>query len=193
MMDLLHSLFGAVCGQNPAHTWSPGGVLLPCCQRCLGLYAGAAVAMGLHWWFKPKFTGRFLEVHGLFLLLMVPFGFHWLPEVPVLRTLTGILFGFGIVTFLRLPIATRTDEGGTTPGRLTSAWRHGACACGLVGGMLVLPLLAAHGGEWAGFVLPAVAVCGLAALAGLVMANLCLAILATLRHGVRLRRARQGV
>ncbi len=203
-MDLIYHLFSAVCGQHPDHTWTSAGVPLPCCQRCLGLYAGAAVAMALHGWLKPRLTGRFLEVHGLFLLVMAPFGFHWLPQGPVLRTLTGILFGFGVVTFLWLPLAARITEesagrnskwkeGLATQSRAILAWRHDAYVCGLVGCMLVLPLLAARGGEWAGFVLSVLAVCGLAALAGLVMANLCLAIVATFRRGVRLRRARRGV
>jgi len=94
-METLAQLFGVVCGQNPDHTWMPGGLLLPCCQRCLGLYVGAAVAVGLHGWLRPQLSGRFLEVHGLFLLLMVPFGFHWLPQGALVRTGTGVLFGFG--------------------------------------------------------------------------------------------------
>jgi uncharacterized membrane protein len=209
-MDPFYHLFSAVCGQQPDHTWSPGSVFLPCCQRCLGLYAGAAVALALHRRFKPKLTGRFLEVHGLFLFVMLPFGFHWLPQGPVLRTLSGILFGFGVVTFLWLPIATRiekrrqnrappdaerpkTNECETAPGRLTGAGRHGAYVCGLLGCMLGLPPLAACGGEWAAFVLSVLAVCGLTALIGLAMTSLCLVILAGFRLGVRLRRTRQVV
>ena len=61
----------------------------------------------LHLWLKPKFSNRFLLVHGAFLLLMAPFGFHWLPQGPVLRTMTGVLFGFGVVTFLWLQPAAR--------------------------------------------------------------------------------------
>jgi hypothetical protein len=33
---------------------------------------------------------------------MVPFGFHWVPQGPMLRTVTGLLFGFGLVAYLRL-------------------------------------------------------------------------------------------
>ena len=44
MQDLLQTIFGWVCGQNPGHTWAPGGLMLPCCQRCTGLYAGAFFA-----------------------------------------------------------------------------------------------------------------------------------------------------
>ena len=103
MVEMLEHLFGFVCGQNPGHTWSPGGVLLPCCQRCLGLYAGAAIATALHWRLRPSPTGRFLAVHGALLALMAPFGFHWLPQGAVLRTLSGIWFGAGAVTLLLAP------------------------------------------------------------------------------------------
>src|ERR1035438_5086965 len=93
MLALLAHWFAAVCGQNPGHTWAPGGIMLPCCQRCAGLYVGAGMAALLHLWLRPRLSGRFLEVHGAFLLAMAPFGFHWLPDGPMLRTATGVLFG----------------------------------------------------------------------------------------------------
>ena len=84
-------------------------MLLPCCQRCTGLYVGAGVAALLHLWLRPRLSGRFLEIHGAFLLVMVPFGFHWVAQGPVLRTLTGVLFGFAVVTFLWLPLSRRAS------------------------------------------------------------------------------------
>lgn len=48
MLDYLHDVFGWVCGQSQAHTWSPGDVTLPCCQRCTGVYVGAFVAALFH-------------------------------------------------------------------------------------------------------------------------------------------------
>jgi len=110
MLEILAHWFAAVCGQDPGHTWAPGGILLPCCQRCTGLYVGAGVAALLHLWLRPRLTGRFLELHGAFLLLMVPCGFHWVTQGPVLRMLTGVLFGFGVVTFLWLPLSQRFGE-----------------------------------------------------------------------------------
>jgi len=102
--------FTAVCGQDPGHTWAPGGILLPCCQRCTGLYVGAGVAVLLHLWLRPRLSGRFLEIHGAFLLAMVPFGFHWVAQGPILRTLSGVLFGFAVVTFLWLPLSQRARK-----------------------------------------------------------------------------------
>jgi len=104
MIEVLAHLFDAVCGQNPGHTWMPGGLLLPCCQRCTGLYVGAGLAALLHLWLRPKLDARFLRIHGAFLLFMAPFGFHWVAHGPVMRTITGVLFGFAVVTFLWLPV-----------------------------------------------------------------------------------------
>jgi uncharacterized membrane protein len=99
-MEWLAQVFSLVCGQNPTHTWGPAGVILPCCQRCTGLYAGAAAAVLLQLLLQPRPTARFLQLHGLFLLQMAPFGLHWLPQGPLVRTLTGLLFGYGVVAFL---------------------------------------------------------------------------------------------
>jgi uncharacterized membrane protein len=110
MLEILAHWFAAVCGQDPGHTWAPGGILLPCCQRCTGLYVGAGVAALLHLWLRPRLTGRFLEIHGAFLLVMAPFGFHWVSQGPMLRTLTGMLFGFAVVTFLWLPLSQWLGE-----------------------------------------------------------------------------------
>jgi uncharacterized membrane protein len=110
MLEILGHWFAAVCGQDPGHTWAPGGVLLPCCQRCAGLYVGAGVAALLHLGLKPRLNGRFLEIHGAFLLAMVPFGFHWIAQGGLLRSLTGVLFGFGVVTFLCLPLNQTRDK-----------------------------------------------------------------------------------
>jgi len=120
-MTAIDWIFTAVCGQNPTHTWAPGGEILPCCQRCTGLYAGVFFAAALHLLLRPRLTGRFLEIHGLFLLLMVPFGYHWLPQGPILRTVTGLLFGAGLVTFLMVSLKTSGQSpagNSATPGRL---------------------------------------------------------------------------
>jgi hypothetical protein len=110
MIEILGHWFAAVCGQNPGHTWAPGGILLPCCERCVGLYIGAGVAALLHFALRPKLTGRFLQIHGAFLLVMVPFGFHWVAHGAALRSASGMLFGFGIFTFLWLPLSHMIDK-----------------------------------------------------------------------------------
>jgi uncharacterized membrane protein len=99
-METLLEISGYVCGQQMDHTWFPAGWPLPVCQRCTGLYVGAALALALLLGFRPRLAGWFLWVHGLFLLGMAPFGLHWIKHGPVVRTLTGLLFGAAIVAFL---------------------------------------------------------------------------------------------
>ncbi|MGO9201033.1 MAG: DUF2085 domain-containing protein [Limisphaerales bacterium] len=181
MLDWLNHFFSVVCGQDLGHTWAPGGIPLPCCQRCLGLYAGAAVAAGLHLWLRPRLTGRFLGVHGAFLLAMAPFGFHWAPQGPALRTATGILFGFAALTYLWLPLAgSYADKGApcsSVSSRQTPALRY---AFGLLAALILAPVLAALGGKAAAYLLSGLASLGALAFAGLAVLNavLGLAILA---------------
>jgi len=136
---------------------------LPCCQRCTGLYAGAGVAALLHLWLRPKLSSRFLELHGAFLLAMVPFGFHWVAQGPALRTLVGALFGFGVVAFLRLPLRRGAGE---RP-RCSSSWGYWL---GLMGTLIILPLAAGRGGVAAAYLLSGLIACGMLALGSLVLA-----------------------
>ena len=168
MLELLHHLFAEVCGQNPAHTWAPGGLPLPCCQRCTGLYVGALAGTALHLWLKPRLTSGFLWIHGAFLLQMIPFGFHWLPQGPLLRTITGVLFGLGLVSFfLLLPTARRPV--GEKP---TEAKYFTALTLSLA---LVLALANANSTAYA-YTLTALAAAGLLTLAVLVLTNLWLLV-----------------
>ena len=64
MLEFLHPIFSWVCGQNLAHSWSPGGELLPCCQRCTGVYVGAFVAALLHLAIGDRLICVFVD-HGL--------------------------------------------------------------------------------------------------------------------------------
>lgn len=174
MSELLHHLFGCVCGQSPAHTWAPGGVWLPVCQRCTGLYAGACVAALLHLALRPVATSRWLWLHGGFLLCMIPFGYHWLPQGPVLRALTGVLFGFGLVAFLRLPLRLAPRD--TIPEDAHAArgavWRY---AAGLLATLVLVPWLGARGNALAAGILEWLATGGALVLFGLVLANVFLA------------------
>ncbi len=186
MLELLTQLFAALCGQNPDHTWAPGGVLLPVCQRCAGLYAGAAVAALLHIWARPRLTPRRLELHGAFLLLMVPFGFHWLPQGPLLRGMTGVLFGFGVVTFLWLPLRRfLIVETSTVESRhpLNSRWLLYVAV--LLVTVCAVPGLGASGGKIAALLLVALTSAGALTLAALVTAGLALGLAEALRAAYR--------
>jgi uncharacterized membrane protein len=96
----LHDIFSLVCGQQ--HNWVLGGATLPLCQRCTGLYVGAVLALAVFLLFRPKPTNRMLWAHGLFLLQMVPFGYHLLMQTGEIRMLTGQFFAMGLVYYLML-------------------------------------------------------------------------------------------
>lgn len=167
MTGWLYDLYSHVCGQLPAHTSAPGGSPLPFCQRCTGLYAGAAVAAAMHVALRIRASERFLQVHGGLLLLMVPLGFHWLPQDALVRMLSGVVFGAGVVSYLWLTAAPRVFA-------LRDLDQRGAFAyaAAIAATVVLVPLAASHGGvaSWRALVVTATA--GLAALALLVLLNL---------------------
>lgn len=185
MLEIFNHALSWVCGQNPDHTWMPGGLPLPCCQRCIGLYVGAGVAALLHIALKPQPTARFLQVHGLFLLLMVPFGFHWLPQGEVLRGWTGVLFGFGLVMFLSQTLSARSNDTENSTSRIGTV---GLYWLGLVLTLLAVPVLGVWGGRGSSSVLSSLAALGALVLASLALANVGLAI-ASLARGSWRRKA----
>jgi uncharacterized membrane protein len=99
-MIALHSFFSYICGQQ--HCWVLGGHELPFCQRCTGLYVGAFCAVIVMLIFRLSPNRLLYWVHGIFMLLMIPFGFHFVTQGGLLRTFTGTLFGFGLVYYLAL-------------------------------------------------------------------------------------------
>ena len=157
MDALLGPLFALVCGRDPQHLWAPDGTVLPCCQRCTGLYAGAAAAFVLLAVLRPRASARFLWVHGAFLLAMAPQGFHLVYQNELLRVVSGTLFAFGLVAFL-MPEAKREELRGAT-------WWY---AAGMGATALMLPLLGMWGGVAGALLLRVLALAGLAVYTGLV-------------------------
>lgn len=45
---VVYTVGGVICHQLPERSWHFGGVQLPVCARCLGIYAGAAAAASIH-------------------------------------------------------------------------------------------------------------------------------------------------
>lgn len=177
MRELVWQAFSLVCGQNPEHTWTFGQAPLPFCQRCTGLYAGACLCLGLHWILRPRYGGRFIAWHCLFLLLAAPFGFHLIQDGPLLRALTGVLCGFGIGTFLWFVPAT-TWGGVDVPTRARAGSWY---ALGLCAALLLVPLGASLGGVLIGCVIQGLAAAGVFSLGGLVAANVAFGLLGFLR------------
>ena len=75
---------------------------MPVCERCLGLYLGALWSLVLVLALRPLPTKAMLWLHGLAMLSMVPFGYHLVPHGPVVRTVTGFVFGLGMMYYLLL-------------------------------------------------------------------------------------------
>jgi uncharacterized membrane protein len=166
-VDLLDALFSLVCHQDPARTWWPGGVALPFCERCAGLYAGAALALVLLGALRPRATGRFLRVHGLLLLAMAPLGFHLVPHGPVLRTLSGCAFGFGLAAFLLVGAGALRGEAG-----ISGRWAALLYTAGGAASAAAVLLLAMSGWAPASAILAVAGAAGLLALAVLAVAAL---------------------
>ncbi len=164
MAGLLEQLFAFVCSQAADHTWAPGGILLPFCQRCTGLYVGAGATLLLQLTFKIKPRPWLLWLYGIFLLQMVPLGFHWVEQGPLIRTFSGQLFGFGLVGYLSLLPGTRL----VIPERNGS--RDGWNPLALLGLSLpVLPAVAIWGGQASWVFLSALGTFGLLSLGFLVL------------------------
>jgi hypothetical protein len=133
------------------------------------LYVGAAIAGILVLFCRPRPTALYLWAHGLMLLQMVPFGYHFLPQVGVIRMLTGQLFGIGLVGYLTLlpgaRVASRRRGGGAR------SWTYAACG---LASLAILPWVVRSPGPWVADVLAGIGLLGLLLLTGLVLVNLVL-------------------
>lgn len=153
-----------VCGENPNHLWSPGGEVLPCCQRCTGLYVGALVAIVLNFCFRPHTNRRWFWIHALFLLQLGLFVFPWMPQSPVLRTISGTLFGFGVVAFLWPAVVW------CPPFRVSRSTTM-SYTLGLAGCLGLTPIIAECGGTLGAFFLMTFLLAGAVALTALAGVN----------------------
>jgi uncharacterized membrane protein len=164
-MDLLRILFSYVCGQH--NCWVLGGVTVPFCQRCTGLYVGAFCALFLIALFRPRPRAFLYWLHGILMLVMFPFGFHLVQHGGLVRTFTGALFAFGLVYYLALnPLSVRI---GWKDSR--RAW-VGAYLALIVGTILLLLVSVTWGGAIVAALLALLGALGLAALVFLALANL---------------------
>ncbi|MCX5675677.1 MAG: DUF2085 domain-containing protein [Planctomycetota bacterium] len=94
-MEALTSIFLHVCGQG--RTFVLDGEALPVCQRCLGLYAGAALtglwilASGLWRRALPERSAAYANI--VMLLAAMAGGVHWLDAGPTWRLVCGLWTG----------------------------------------------------------------------------------------------------
>src|SRR5262245_18539617 len=94
--QLIEAVSGLLCGRNPDHSWMAGGQQFPLCQRCAGIYAGAALAVVLDLLLRPRRGGFFIALHALAIAQIAPLGLGLIPGGPFLRVLSGWLFGLGL-------------------------------------------------------------------------------------------------
>ena len=138
-MELVREVFAHVCGSS--NVWSVGGEMLPFCQRCTGLYVGCFAAVSAYLAFRPKPTSGLLWLHGALLVGMIPFGYHWVSQNDLVRTVTGFLFACGIVFYLLLMPLARW----CAPARE----RHELTLGFLVLSLVSLLAAVSYGGTWA--------------------------------------------
>jgi uncharacterized membrane protein len=99
-MEVLVKYFSWLCGQATDRSWLFGSEMFPLCERCTGIYAGAAIAMALFLWNRPRPSRTSLVAYGSLILQIIPAGLHWWFDTPALRTLSGAWFGIGLVGLL---------------------------------------------------------------------------------------------
>lgn len=89
-----------VCGQAMDRSWVFDAITFPLCQRCTGIYAGAAVAAVIYCCLRWQPDRRSALINLWFLFQIVPSGLKLFPDSPALRMLSGGLFGVGLVGLL---------------------------------------------------------------------------------------------
>jgi hypothetical protein len=101
-MDALTAIFSHVCGQK--HVFTASGEALCVCQRCLGMYVGAALTAG--WVAGSGLWRRGLATWGVFLiqelaiLLAMLGGVHVWGHSPMGRVLCGLWTGHVVLLWL---------------------------------------------------------------------------------------------
>jgi uncharacterized membrane protein len=111
LISLAHWFGSAVCDQLVTHSYAFGGVVLPLCARCSGMYLGALVTIGFLAWRRPRAMGLPRPWMLLALLLfffawagdgvnsflsVIPTAPHLYPPANILRLVTGTLMGITI-------------------------------------------------------------------------------------------------
>ena len=177
-MELAARLFSHVCGQ--VNLCEIRGISLPLCYRCTGLYLGAALAILLTP-IRPRPAAAVLWVHGIFMLVMLPFGYHLIEHGPLLRLITGQLFGYGLIYYLLL-IPLGESSISSARGAIV-AYFTAACV-----GIAILPIAVFYGSQGVAQTLTTSCLLGLAVVAILAVTNIALIGRAAIRTILELKK-----
>ena len=167
--ELARQIFGFICHQDPSRSFAPGGEPLAMCARCVGVYVGFLLALPLMIVAArlPRKLATYL--HGLFVLQVIPFGFHLIPNGPTVRAISGQLFALGVVYFLFMAI--RLSKAHPKTNRYAGRWfiRYLLITTQAV---VLLQLLLRLPWLWVATVINTLALFGLVSLCGHVLALL---------------------
>jgi uncharacterized membrane protein len=162
-MNFPAQFFSWVCGQAVDRSWVFGASTFPLCERCTGIYAGAAIAFMLACCIPGRPNRWTNAIHAILLLQIIPFGLHLWSDTPFLRTLSGGWFGLGLIGFL--------CHG---PGVFLCGRKIRSAGFGFLGSFLLVNLLAplaASGTSAAGRILTVLATVGLLSIVLLIAVN----------------------
>lgn len=98
LATLAEGWFGFQCHRDPSRALTVGGLALPVCARCFGIYAGlGAGALVLRPRLEPRFV-RVWIVGGVLVMLLdvITELLEMRPASPVVRVLTGALLAWPI-------------------------------------------------------------------------------------------------
>jgi uncharacterized membrane protein len=158
---MIHSLaewiFSNVCHQQAARAWAPGGVPLALCQRCTGVYVGAAFFVCLLPWMRFRPSRALAVLHTVFILQMAVLGTHLLPHPASMRTLSGQLFIIGAGYF----VWNNLRFGRISTATPTPLWKY---ALGIFGAVAMLQALVRAPFPAAGALLELLALLGVVAI-----------------------------
>jgi uncharacterized membrane protein len=177
MEDVRH-FFAIICSQH--QSWTPGGQTLPFCQRCTGLYVGATLAAVLYAVCRPHPSSLSLWSHGLLLLVMVPFGYHLVPQNGLIRSLTGQLFAVGLICYLSLLPGERWQRTKLDTKRASRAYLPGVLLS-----LLLVQLAVRADSPPIATLLAWLGVAGMIVLGGLAIVNVVLLLGGMLRAGYK--------
>ncbi|HEU5401218.1 MAG TPA: DUF2085 domain-containing protein [Terriglobales bacterium] len=173
-MDFLSHLFSHFCGQ--VNCWHAAGVTSVACQRCTGLYIGTLFSAALFFIFRPRPNSLSLWLHGLAMLVIVPFGYHLVRHGGAVRAITGQLFGYGMAYYLLLIPADRFDlwrPSGASLSRhlLSRAWGRSLYTMSLLAQIPLVLVIATLGSAFAIIVLSFLSFAGLMTITYLIAWN----------------------